>query len=498
MKKQSHQRFSLDVAGPGSGKTTSLIGSVKAYERTDDLRDVVVITYTNFARDRIEDGLFDLGVSNDEVFIGTIHSFLIRYVISPFAHKYEEEYPPDLKYAEVETSNIKDYVAKAIYLSKLMKKGVVPYGKVESFAKKLLMNKEVAKAVAGKLQAIFVDEYQDATTTHHAIFEILMKAGLDRFYCVGDSEQYIYGFTYQGRSRPLFEKIPMNVLIREKAFDKNYLETNWRSGAKIVNFLNHYVESERRQKPDPERQDEGSVTFIQSGDLGMALRLATESKGSDETMMVLAYTSSTLELEEFSAIPMGVRDSTTKYRTITGIITEYVCNFLRRSKQSIQDAEGLDEMGFRSKVVKLADAIESKDDFDVQAAQALIGKLFPVTSASNDATLFSSLDEYLYVVHAVKSRDTDDRQIVKMTIHKAKGLEADVVLVIASNNTELSKWINTDLSSRARDTNDTCRIGFVAFSRTRRDLYIVCKEDINEINMEALIKLGADKCLTRN
>lgn len=491
MKKQSHQQFSLDVAGPGSGKTTSLIGSVKSYERTDDLRDVVVITYTNFARDRIEDGLFNLGVSSDEVFIGTIHSFLIRYVISPFAHKYEEEYPPDLKYAEVETSKIKDHVAKAIYLSKLMKKGVVPYGKVESFAKKLLMNKEVAKAVAGKLQAVFVDEYQDSTTTHHAIFEILMKAGIDRFYCVGDSEQYIYGFTYQGRSRPVFKKIPMNVLINEGAFDKNYLKINWRSGAKIVTFLNNFVEKERRQTPDPERKDEGSVTFLQSGDLGLGLKLATESKGDSEAMMILSYASSTLELDDFAAIPMGLKDSTTKHRTITGIITEYICNFLRRSKQSILDAEGIDEMGFRSKVVEFADTIENEDEFDLRSAIALLKKLFPVASASNDATAFISLDEYLYVVHAVKSRGTDDQQIVKMTIHKAKGLEADVVLVIASSNTELSKWIATDLSTRAGDVNDTCRVGFVAFSRARRSLFIVCKEGMNETNKSALIKLGA-------
>lgn len=493
MKKKLHQQLSIDIAGPGSGKTTSLIDSVKAYERTNDLRDIAVITYTNFARDRIEEGLFNLGVVSEDVFIGTIHSFLIRYVISPFAHKYEEDYPADLKYAEVKTSQFTNPAQKAAYINSLMKKGVIPYGKVESFARKLLGNKEVAEAVAGKLQAIFVDEYQDATTTHHAIFEALIKAGISRFFCVGDSEQYIYGFTYQGRKRPEFCKIPMNVLSAEEIFDKKLLKTNWRSGVNIIKFLNNFVDSTRHQIPDPKRLEAGSVMFIQSDDIKYALEASSKNKRSDETMMVLAYASSTLEVDEFAAIPMGVRDSCAKYRTITGIVTEYICNFLRSSKQSILDAEGLNEIDFRGKIVEFADCIDANPDIGIAEAIVLIKQLFPISSHSNSATNHISPDEYLYVVHSIKSRGTGDSQIVKMTIHKAKGLEADIVLVVASTNNELAKWIGVDLTVRAKDMNDTCRVGFVAFSRARNNLYIVCKEAINDNNKAVLMALGAQE-----
>jgi len=492
MKKQLHQQLTIDIAGPGSGKTTSLIDSVKSYARTNDLRDVAVITYTNFARDRIEDGLFKLGVNIEDVFIGTIHSFLIRYVISPFAHKYEEDYPANLKYAEVNTAQITDPVRKAAYINNLMKKGVIPYGKVESFARKLLKNKEVAKAVAGKIQAIFVDEYQDATTTHHAIFETLIKSGISRFYCVGDGEQYIYGFTYRGRKPPVFSKIPMNTLASESAFDKNFLKTNWRSAANIVSFLNNFVDESRRQIPDPDRNDSGKLVFMESNDLSHALEMSSTDKRSEDTMMILAYASSILETGEFASIPMGARDSSVKHRPITAIVTDYICNFLKSSKQTISDREGLNAIGFRGKIVEFADRIDTDLDFGINQAISLIKQLFPATSQSNEATNYISPDEYLYVVHAIRSRGTDDNQIVKMTIHKAKGLEADNVLVVASTNIELAKWIGTDLTVRSDDKNDTCRVGFVAFSRARKNLYVACQEVINENNKAALLALGVE------
>jgi DNA helicase II / ATP-dependent DNA helicase PcrA len=62
------------------------------------------------------------------------------------------------------------------------------------------------------------------------------------------------------------------------------------------------------------------------------------------------------------------------------------------------------------------------------------------------------------------------------TIHKSKGLEADAVLVVAQKEAELLKWLQTDRASRDADTQDKCRIGFVAFSRAKSLLCLACLE----------------------
>ena len=77
------------------------------------------------------------------------------------------------------------------------------------------------------------------------------------------------------------------------------------------------------------------------------------------------------------------------------------------------------------------------------------------------------------------------------SIHKAKGLEADAVLVVARTVAELCKWIETDGSRRAEDGTDSCRVGFVAFSRAKDVLCIACKKAIPDETKQLLTEYGA-------
>lgn len=73
------------------------------------------------------------------------------------------------------------------------------------------------------------------------------------------------------------------------------------------------------------------------------------------------------------------------------------------------------------------------------------------------------------------------------SIHRAKGLEATSVLVVAYSNNELKKWLNYHEADKNPD--DDYRLGYVAFSRARDILCIACLEKIcNETikNLESL------------
>ncbi len=72
------------------------------------------------------------------------------------------------------------------------------------------------------------------------------------------------------------------------------------------------------------------------------------------------------------------------------------------------------------------------------------------------------------------------------SIRRAKGLEADAVLVVAKGLAELKQWFTTDRASRNADKQEKCRIGYVAFTRPREMLCIACLKPI-DVELESLL-----------
>ena len=75
----------LVIAGPGAGKTHYIIE--KVIEKLPMLaahRFLAVITYTNAATCEIYERLSKKMDIPSNVFIGTIHSFLVRFILKPF------------------------------------------------------------------------------------------------------------------------------------------------------------------------------------------------------------------------------------------------------------------------------------------------------------------------------------------------------------------------------------------------------------------------------
>jgi hypothetical protein len=75
------------LACPGSGKTR-VVGLRVAWASVDGSgRRVAATSYTNVAVEEIRRAAAEAGVAlGPEHFVGTLHSFLLRYVIYPFGH----------------------------------------------------------------------------------------------------------------------------------------------------------------------------------------------------------------------------------------------------------------------------------------------------------------------------------------------------------------------------------------------------------------------------
>jgi len=80
---EQHFRVS---AGPGAGKTYWLVGHIKnvlhTSKRLEKTRKIACITYTNIA---VETILSRLGTTADQVEVSTIHSFLYKHIVKPYA-----------------------------------------------------------------------------------------------------------------------------------------------------------------------------------------------------------------------------------------------------------------------------------------------------------------------------------------------------------------------------------------------------------------------------
>jgi DNA helicase II / ATP-dependent DNA helicase PcrA len=76
------------------------------------------------------------------------------------------------------------------------------------------------------------------------------------------------------------------------------------------------------------------------------------------------------------------------------------------------------------------------------------------------------------------------------SIHRAKGLEADAVLVVATTPSELTSWLVVDSAARAADKQDICRVGYVAFTRAREMLCLACLKPLNDKTRQLVIDRG--------
>lgn len=76
------------------------------------------------------------------------------------------------------------------------------------------------------------------------------------------------------------------------------------------------------------------------------------------------------------------------------------------------------------------------------------------------------------------------------SIRRAKGLQADAVLVVAKGLAECQKWISADQESRIADRQDKCRLGYVAFTRAREMVCVACLKEIDANTEQTLKRLG--------
>ena len=227
----------LLLACPGSGKTRSAAERTARLVRSPGMK-VAVCSYTNVGAERIGAVLSeDLDVVLDrEHFLGTIHKFLLRYVVHPYAHLVGAGRGPFIHEGAWPDVRVHDDNAQRIALDRFRfsadnkiiapknPRGVrgTPEEIVASVGDAVIRRKSgffrtagilsaddamwialrilrkfpaIAEAVAGRFDEVLLDEAQDTSELQLACLDVVHATGrLRSLVLVGDLEQSIYSF----------------------------------------------------------------------------------------------------------------------------------------------------------------------------------------------------------------------------------------------------------------------------------------------------------------
>ncbi len=500
----------LVVAGPGSGKTFNMVNkALECFPCLVPNKFMALITYTNAATEKIKERLQERIKIPHNVFIGTIHSFMNRFILRPYGRicgLLPEDYfiIDGFDFSFLDSKTFDSKVDRRIYEkaieNKKFSRGIVSYNQIESKATDLLDKEKatIRKSLGNRLQFLFIDEIQDATSTQFRFFDNLRKEGRTDIYCIGDSEQYIYGFTYieKGQKAVEFNKIPMKKFQANNKVIKEYIsdeEVNRRSTSKIVRFLNNFRQP--HQKVGPIKQEDPDIVFITKTDVNEIVLSFNALCGeliSKEIRENINYEKFFLSFENdtfipaYSTYPMEkISNDDAKPRSILKMALDYILAVSGYSLTDVLQKCNLTLLNFRKLGIAMLHFIKTNPEIKEDELKKYISEKLSVQFVHQSQKTENSFDNLVVHFNALGSLQNKNS-----SIHKAKGLEATAVLALAEKRNRLLKWIETDHTVRANDKVDECRVGFVAFSRARNFLTIACLDKLKDADIVKLKQLG--------
>ncbi|GAB3430128.1 ATP-dependent helicase [Actinophytocola sediminis] len=265
------------LAPPGSGKT-KLLTTRMAYDLANKIRrpqGAACITLTNAAADELRRRVDELGVEDrPNLAIGTVHSFLLRKVVEPFAHVVGRPELASITIASKEESDklLREAVMEALlhgdsrlvpstigrlrqrmasdedwaksgngviraarlYEVKLAERGLHDFSGLVATAVDLVENHHVVRqTLTAQFPHLYVDEYQDLAPGLDRVVKALCFDHYtnSELFAVGDPDQALFAFT--GTRPELLNELAARHDVRTVELTRNY-----RCAAEIIKVAN--------------------------------------------------------------------------------------------------------------------------------------------------------------------------------------------------------------------------------------------------------------------
>ncbi|WP_312339333.1 UvrD-helicase domain-containing protein [Sphingobacterium sp.] len=520
MARKTKSKATLIIAGPGAGKTHNMVAEI-IYNLTllDSCRFMAVITHTNAATNNIKVRLSKLITIPQNLFIGTIHAFLNKFIVIPYSSFGDATIPSEKLFVQFGIDKAMDHIRKqkniktsdhkglsvlrGQIVKSLNKKGYITFDQTLVLARNSINNNHIAQQVANRLQFLFVDEFQDTGNEVYNIIETLRKLSRTKIYCVGDPEQYIQSFDSTIRS---FTNIPILKALVSTGYEITLNQNNFRCSEKIVTFLNQFngriFGGSRFQQFPKSKKSQPAV----AEDFHLPDVFFIKGDGSTVSQTIAKF----YKLCDDHNIPVGNRCLLGKQETLVKRIIAAVNNRYMNPKKN----GNLNPINtIRDTVLYMLETnseeyyLKYKSSAHELRKQAIaLFHAIRLNQIANENDFGNYLLEkyglqakrkMLIKIEDLKFGISTHKSGIDVTvanIHTIKGLEHEAVLVIAKDEEELLSWLQTDRNKRDQDKNDTCRIGYVAFSRAEKLLCISCLKPVSTNTLAMINKLGLAHC----
>lgn len=452
-----HSGNMVAIAKPGSGKTFVLSEKIRSIlPGLSRHQGIIAISYTNKASDELKTRSLNNGVSQVSSFFGTIDRFCSSEIIFPFlphlwgqpVKEYvinrirdldvdEQEQFSEIRENQVSLEEIEKHFE---LLQTYFKQGVLF---LETSGALALYTLTHSKACQRYLQArythLFVDEYQDSGLEQHELFLKLEELGLVAV-AVGDADQFIFGFSNKDSKYLL-------ALAKRHNFKLFPITLNHRSHPSIINY------SQRILSDDPDLLATDKNRVYQKECTGNQVAI---SNWIDKVMPKVIERFKIKKLSNIGVLVKGsvsgklVNESlSTKHRFFENHLLEedfslcsrLFCQLLKyyfdlsiTTQEIIDDSPTIltfQEIKKLRKEIRKIRSIHQNELFDIFNRIAFI--LLPNSQSKKAKTLLKrSLKEDLSQYFA----PAKDDEVQIMTIHKAKGLEFDIVFHL-----DLYEWV---------------------------------------------------------
>lgn len=524
MPKKIHaKRPKLVIAGPGAGKTHNMVDAINnALETLSPNRYIAVITYTNSATMNIKNRLAKKIALPENLFIGTMHSFINRFIVIPYSSVVLDKIGHEKVFMQCGTDDVFELVKKqneknakdkrnarspsekarenkeaaqlkARIKDRLNEKGMITFDQTIALARKCMEVDYIRRIISNRIQFLFIDEYQDTSNGIFEITEHIRKQGRTDIYCVGDPEQYIQSFDSSLRT---FVNIPILKLASKSNYDVEFNRTNRRSSIPIITFLNRFNGRSfngNKFEQSLEQSFEGSpVYFINRSqsikDILPVFNAECEKLNiSIRERCAIAKKKDVIRRISAALGSRYISPEKNSGQSVLNAVKDTLLSALQLNQSQFCDKQKCDVYQLRKVCISIIKAIRDGVIFNQDTFGKFIIEKYDLRINTALPVMVENFQQML--------AETDLHEYMMVsTIHTIKGLEADAVLAIAKTEAELLLWLETDRivrdAYRNTETTDYPRLGYVAFSRARKILSIACLEKISNDTINRLRALG--------
>ena len=506
-------------ACPGSGKTRTVAARVASESASD--RTVALLSYTRVGAKEIsaavarEHGTL---LAADH-FVGTVHSFLQRFILHPFGHlvtgaqvsmtmdpgEAERSSPAGLDLSHFQFDLNGDIVrtrkklVRATEAQEVLEakrsnamRGFVNYDDAMYASMKVLkLYPDIAAALASRFDEIIVDEAQDTNAMQLECLRLIAEAGLRSIMLVGDYDQSIYGFS--GASPEGCERLAVALGLKVLTLTENYRSSQvicdaaaaFRGGGIPDSAVGKYSELEIKPqillyKPGQvaglsqalatavethELSVKSSMVLVRGSALANQIRGENRPKISGPVLLLLeARSTSALTLDQ--------------YRELEQLLIQESFGVRKPNVR-------VDRMTIRSHAIDLVDELPVLEgDLASWAREALktlrirASLISPATISNSEVPVPS--DWRRFEVEDITGAPSGT---VVDTIHKAKGKSIDAVMLVAEKPSEdwhtsnAAAWSAGLGAGQSAEISEEIRLAYVALTRARQLFVLALPHD---------------------